>query len=126
MKKSMRLSFQKGDVFAVLIVAVLIVISAALFLPRGEKGSGNVEVFKQGERIYVFPLTEDRTFSVDGEYKNVISVQNGKAAIIESDCPGTDCVHTGWISSAGRSIVCLPNRVEVRITSFDEVDFVVR
>ena len=126
MKKNLRLSFQKGDIFAVLIVVCLIVLSGVLFLPRGETENGNVEIYKAGERIYVFPLTEDRTFSVDGEYRNVISVKDGRVSIIESDCPGTDCVHTGWISSAGRSIVCLPNRVEVRITSFDEVDFVVR
>lgn len=126
MKKNLRLSFQKGDIFAVLIVVCLIVLSGVLFLPRGETENGNVEIYKAGERIYVFPLTEDRTFSVDGEYRNVISIEDGRVSIIESDCPGTDCVHTGWISSAGRSIVCLPNRVEVRITSFDEVDFVVR
>ncbi len=126
MKKNLRLSFQKGDIFAVLIVVCLIVLSGVLFLPRGETENGNVEIYKAGERIYVFPLTEDRTFSVDGEYRNVISIEDGKVAITESDCPGTDCVHTGWISFAGRSIVCLPNRVEVRITSFDEVDFVVR
>ncbi len=126
MKKNLRLSFQKGDIFAVLIVVCLIVLSGVLFLPRGETENGNVEIYKAGERIYVFPLTEDRTFSVDGEYRNVVSVKDGRVAIVESDCPGTDCVHTGWISSAGRSIVCLPNRVEIRITSFDEVDFVVR
>lgn len=126
MKKNLRLSFQKGDVFAVLIVACLMILSAVLFLPRGETENGNVEIYKAGERIYVFPLTEERTFSVDGEYRNVISVKDGRVAMVESDCPGTDCVHTGWISSAGRSIVCLPNRVEIRITSFDEVDFVVR
>lgn len=126
MKKKLRLSFQKGDIFAVLIVVCLIVLSGVLFLPRGETENGNVEIYKAGERIYVFPLTEDRTFSVDGEYRNVISVKDGRVAIVESNCPGTDCVHTGWISAARRSIVCLPNRVEVRITSFDEVDFVVR
>ena len=126
MKKNLRLSFQKGDIFAVLIVVCLIVLSGVLFFPRGETENGNVEIYKAGERIYVFPLTEDRTFSVDGEYRNVVSVKDGRVAIVESDCPGTDCVHTGWISSAGRSIVCLPNRVEIRITSFDEVDFVVR
>ena len=126
MKRTLRLSFQKGDILAVLTVVVLIALSYFLFLPHAGTENGNVEIFKDGERIHVFPLTENRTFSVDGTYKNVISVKDGKVAILESDCPGTDCVHTGWISSAGRSIVCLPNRVEVRITAFDEVDFVVR
>ncbi|MBR3929947.1 MAG: NusG domain II-containing protein [Clostridia bacterium] len=126
MKRNMRLSFQKGDMSAVLVVVFLIVLSYILFVPKTDAGGGRVEIFKDGERIHVFSLTEDRTIFVDGEYRNKISIQDGRAAIIESNCPGADCVHTGWISSAGRSAFCLPNRVEVRITQFDEVDFVVR
>jgi len=45
--------------------------------------------------------------------------------IAESTCPGNDCVHSGKIHSAGRSIVCLPNRVEIRITGESDVDYVV-
>lgn len=126
MKKKMRLSFQKGDAIAILIVVVLIVISCVFFLPRGETENASVEVFRNGEKVYEFSLKEDRNFTVEGEYINVIAIKDGRVSIVESDCPGTDCVHTGWISSAGKSIVCLPNRVEVRVTSFDEVDFVVR
>lgn len=126
MKKKMRLSFQKGDAIAILIVVVLIVLSCVFFLPRGETENTSVEVFRNGEKVYEFSLKEDRNFTVEGEYINVIAIKDGRVSIVESDCPGTDCVHTGWISSAGKSIVCLPNRVEVRVTSFDEVDFVVR
>lgn len=126
MKTTARLSFQKGDILAVFIVVCLIALSYVLFFPRGEMENANVEIFKDGERIHVFPLAEDRTFSVDGEYRNVISIKDGRVSVLESDCPGADCVHTGGIFSAGRSIVCLPNRVEIRITAFDEVDFVVR
>ena len=47
-------------------------------------------------------------------------------AITGSDCPGEDCVHSGWIKASGRSIVCLPNKVEIRIVGqSDDVDFVV-
>ena len=126
MKKKMRLSFQKGDAIAILIVVVLIVLSCVFFLPSGETENASVEVFRNGEKVYEFSLKEDRNFTVEGEYINVIAIKDGRVSIVESDCPGTDCVHTGWISSAGKSIVCLPNRVEVRVTSFDEVDFVVR
>ena len=34
----------------------------------------------------------------------------------ESDCPTQDCVHTGAVHDAGRSIVCLPARLTVRLT----------
>ena len=65
-------------------------------------------------------------FSVTGDYMNTVTVRDGKIAVTESDCPGGDCVHSGWIGTSGRSIVCLPNRMEIRIVSATgDVDFVV-
>ena len=71
-------------------------------------------------------LDSDTEVVIEGEYENVVTVKDGKVAITKSDCPGTDCVHSGWIHESGRSIVCLPNRVELRIEGASEVDFVVR
>lgn len=34
-----------------------------------------------------------------------------RGRVSESDCPGRDCVHTGTITRAGQSIVCLPEQV---------------
>ena len=67
MKKKMRLSFQKGDAIAILIVVVLIVLSCVFFLPRGETENASVEVFRNGEKVYEFSLKEDRNFTVEGE-----------------------------------------------------------
>ena len=36
-------------------------------------------------------------------------------SVTQSDCPGQDCVHSGAVSRAGQSIVCLPARVIVRL-----------
>ena len=85
-----------------------------------------LSVYQEGALIKEFSLDSDVEFVIEGDYKNVITIKDGKAAITESDCPGTDCVHSGWIHEAGRSIVCLPNRVELRIEGTSEVDFVVR
>ena len=35
--------------------------------------------------------------------------------VSESDCPNQDCVHSGAISRAGQSVVCLPARVAVTL-----------
>ena len=39
----------------------------------------------------------------------------GGVRVEESDCPTQDCVHTGTITRAGQSIVCLPARVIIRL-----------
>jgi len=35
--------------------------------------------------------------------------------VISSDCPTQDCVHTGHISRAGQSIVCLPAHIVITL-----------
>ena len=126
MKKNLRLTFQKGDFLAILLVAALAAAVGVAFLPRYEEEvQVYVQIYQDGKLIREVPLGQDLELEIDGAYHNVIGIYDGRAAILESDCPGEDCVHSGWISRVGRSIICLPNRVEIRITGEAEVDFVV-
>ena len=65
-------------------------------------------------------------FTLTFDYSNTVTVQDGKIAVTASDCPGADCVHSGWIGTSGRSLVCLPNALEIRVISQNaDVDFIV-
>lgn len=126
MRKQMRLAFGRGDIFAIALVALLAIGVAACFMPR-ENASASfvVQVYQDGVLLRELPLDADTSFEICGEYFNAISISDGRAFFSESDCPGRDCVHSGAISSPGRSLACLPNRVELRISGQGEVDFVV-
>ncbi len=122
----MRLRFQKGDVLAIAVVALTALIVALLFVPRHAQTAYAVEIYQNGQLVKSLPLTRDVDFTVDGAYTNTVSIRDGRVCISRSDCPGLDCVHSGSIRAVGRSIVCLPNAVEVRIVGYaDDVDFVV-
>lgn len=122
----MRLKFQKGDCVAIAVVVVLAVLVALLFLPKSAQSAACVEIYHDGKLVKTLSLRENSTYTLKGDYTNVIAVEDGKVSITSSDCPGEDCVHSGRISAAGRSIVCLPNGVEVRIVGKnDDVDFIV-
>ena len=121
----MRLAFQKGDILAIGVVVLLAVLVFALFLP-GEETGGYAEIYQDGKLLQTVPLDRDGEFEISGQYSNTVTVRDGQIAVTASDCPGTDCISCGWISSSGRSIVCLPNGVEIRVVSRDgDVDFVV-
>ena len=123
----MRLTFQKGDGLAVVLVIVMAVCVLLPFLPSQSDAPGAVQVWQNGVLLDTLPLNRDGTYVIDTPYRNVITVRDGQASITESSCPDADCVHSGWIRHTGRSIVCLPNRTEVRIVGTDgDVDFVVR
>ena len=126
MTKPEYLRFRKGDVLAIVLVAVIAVVVAVCFLPKSQNGPVQAQVYQQGVLLKSLPLDTDISFEVTGKYTNTITVENGKIAITASDCPGEDCVHSGAIHSSGRSLVCLPNEVEVRVVNAQsDVDFVV-
>ena len=126
-KNQMKLQFCKSDFFAIGMVAVVAILVSVIFWTKVGSEEGNmVMIYQDGSLIRELSLETDTEVVIEGDYENVVTIKDGKTAITRSDCPGTDCVHSGWIHEAGRSIVCLPNRVELRIEGTSEVDFVVR
>lgn len=122
------LRFRRSDgIAAAAVLLCALALAAALFLPgRGEPAAA-VQVYLDGALVWEQPLSRDGSYSPAVPYDMTVVVENGRVRVSESACPGRDCVHMGWISRPGRSIVCLPNRVEVRLTGRDGgVDAVVR
>ena len=127
--KGMRLKFCIGDVIVIGFVVMLAILIGVVFWIKTGNGEGNtVVVYREGEKIQELSLNKNTEDFIENSYTNKLVVKDKKVAIVESDCPGMDCVHSGWISGKGRSLVCLPNRVEIRIEGEvdSEVDFIVR
>ena len=118
------LTFQKGDLLAVALV-ILAVLTSLLWLPRLKTGGTFAQVLQDGEVVREVPLSVDQTFRVKGDYTNTVTVRDGKISVTHSDCPTNDCVHMGWLKDGG-AIVCLPNRVEIRLVGDTEVDALIR
>lgn len=123
----MDLRFRKGDMVAIVAVLLVMGLVFALFLP-GKPSSGAVaEIYRNGKLLKTVSLAEDQEFTVEGAYRNTVTVRDGQIAVTASDCPGQDCLHCGFTGTAGKSIVCLPNGLEIRIVGKSgDVDFVVR
>lgn len=127
MNKDLRLNFRRGDLLAVLLVALIALGTIIFFLPAGAADEARIaQIYMDGKLLHELPLDVDTILTLEGDYRNAVSVSDGSIRIAESNCPGGDCVHSGAISAPGRSIVCLPNRVEIRVTGISDVDFVLR
>ena len=120
------LRFRKGDLLAIGLVICIAISVILYFFPQGQQTAAQAQIYQNGELIKTVLLSEDQTFVVEGQYSCQITVKNGAISFTSSNCPGQDCVHSGSIQHAGRSLVCLPNKVEIRVISADsDVDFVV-
>ncbi len=112
------MKWRKGD-FIIIAVVVLIAVGIWLFpFGRGARAT-KVEIYSDGKLSY--------THSMDGEFEEEVSgctvkLSNGEASISSATCPDKVCVHTGAISKSGEIIVCVPNRVSVKISGEEEFD----
>lgn len=49
--------------------------------------------------------------------KSSLEIKHGKVCMKDSPCPDKLCVLTGWIDDSKQPIVCLPQRIVIRIES---------
>lgn len=59
---------------------------------------------------------------------NIVAVERGRIRVSEADCPEQVDVRQGWISQPHQTIVCLPNRLVIRLNAKgpSDIDFIVR
>lgn len=121
MKKRMSINDIK---FMLGIALALLALLAVSFLLSGETGA-QIQVTIDGEIYGSYSLSENQEIPViiDGETTNLIVIKDGKADMIEADCPDKLCVHQRSVSKNNESIVCLPNRVVVQVTGAKESEF---
>lgn len=123
------LKFNRFDALVALIIALLAVAAALWFyLPRSQSGQLTVVISVAGEETHRVPLSDfTETTVTGGSYTLRVSTRDGGVAVMDSDCPSQDCVHTGVITRAGQSIVCLPAQVVVHLegTAPDAPDVIV-
>jgi hypothetical protein len=115
-----------------ILITLVLLSAAALFhvLPGLiMDGGGTVEVMSDNKVVGFYDLGEDRSLTVNGPLgKTVVIVEKGRVRIKESPCPGKQCVNMGDCGEEGGVLVCVPNRVVVRIVEegSDELDAVSR
>ena len=104
------------------IISLIICVSAAAtYIAYRYSGGKTAEVYSAGEKIaeislrnidspYEYPIEKDG-------HTNILLVEEGRISMKSADCPDKLCVKQGEISSGAYPIVCLPNKIVIRINS---------
>lgn len=116
--KSSLSSARKHD----LILALLLLLAAAVlgggyaFTHRAPALRAEVSV--DGKLIETLELSRDTELTVEGFHggTNHLVVKDGQIWCDEATCPDKICIHQGKQSLEGSLIVCLPNRMIVKVT----------
>lgn len=102
-------------------LTVALLIALAVFLTRDSGKSVTVTV--DGEVYATYALSVNTRVEIETAYgRNTLILSDGTAYIESADCKDRLCVRHAPISYGGESIVCLPHRLTVRISSGDAPD----
>ncbi len=122
-----------GDV---LVVVLVLLLAGGIAVPFLLAPSEHLycEVWQDGVLLHQIQLAEgyQDSFVVtgDSDIENTVEIDGERVRIAQSSCPDQVCVQTGWLSRAGQTSVCLPNKLIVKLVNADanaqEIDAVVR
>lgn len=98
------------------LIAVLLLLALVLYFQfsAGKDEGGWAVVTVDGEEVARYSLKEDGVYPLNGG-TNVMQIGDGKAWLIEANCPDHVCIDMGKIQYEGQIIVCLPNRLVVLV-----------
>lgn len=103
-----------------LLITAILAISAAGFAVNyfiNQKPPVYLEISVDGQITQVLPLNQDTTLTIengDGSF-NHLFIQAGTAWIDHASCPDKVCIRQGKIQLTGEMIVCLPNRIIIKV-----------
>lgn len=114
----------------ILLAGILLLASLCLALFYFNKTQGDsVKIMLNGSEYKTLSLKEDTELTVkNGEGSNTVVIKNGEAYVKDATCPDKICEGHRAISRVGETIVCLPNKLTLRIfsqSSLQELDAVV-
>ncbi|WP_350344442.1 NusG domain II-containing protein [Proteinivorax tanatarense] len=115
---------KKGDICLIILLAIITILVFTIyeFQEKSEVVS-TAKVFVDGKEILVFDLNQEEkiqehNFKFSDGKLATLKTQKGKVNQMRiEDCPQQICCKlTGWISSESEQIVCLPNKILVKLS----------
>lgn len=112
-----------GDKVLICCLILLSLVSYPFIRNVTQEGN-SVQIEVDGKVYNVVSLHTEQTFAVPGPLGNTIVVIHDKEVhVSESPCRAKICVRTGHISRTGQLIVCVPNKVVVRVIGEEELPY---
>ncbi len=107
-----------------LFILIIILISLSLLginALLSDKGD-TVFIYCNSELYETVPL--DKNCEININNTNTVVIENGCVYMKNATCPDKLCINQGKISDSSRDIICLPNKIIVKVDKASDIDAV--
>lgn len=111
-----------ADILLIIFLIILTILISIYIYREPASDDLQVEVCVDGEVIKTYPLSKDSDYYMEDKLSigNTLVIDGGFVYIKDANCNDELCVKQGRIKRANESIICLPHKLVVRITSGDD------
>lgn len=108
-----------ADSLLIIFLVISTVLVSVFIYTEPDANTLQVEVCVDGKVIKTYPLDSDSACDIEEKLPtgNTLVIEKGLVYIAEADCDDELCVKQGSIKRVNESIICLPHKLVVRITS---------
>ena len=111
---------KKKDFILIFIILLIVVVSFGINHFTNAKSVKQIEIYVDNELYKTYDIDDEDEIKIESEEGyNVVKIHNHGAQITEASCPDKVCIHEGFITKPSESIVCLPNKVHIKIITDD-------
>ncbi|MDD2493749.1 MAG: NusG domain II-containing protein [Tissierellia bacterium] len=112
-----------GLIAVIIIVNLFIIYYNAKNMVYSDKNEALI--YSKNELVgkYVLDMNYKNEFTITtNNGYNTIKIEEGKIWVTDTDCPDKYCQNQGKISGVGEVIVCLPNKLLIKIVGHENKD----
>ena len=115
----------KNDIKLILILLLLISLSLIIINKTKKEGTTAI-VYYENKEILKIDMNLDKEYTVQGLLGDVIiEVKENKIRVKKENSPNHICSKEGYISDSTKPLICLPNKVVIKIVQSSDMDGVV-
>ncbi len=114
---------KKKDFILIFIILLIVLLSFGVNQFISNKNEEKIEIYVNNKLYKTYNMDDEDEIKIKGKKGyNIVKIHNHGVEMAEASCPDKVCIHEGFITKTSESIVCLPNRVHIKITGYDNND----
>ena len=111
---------RKKDFILIFVVSLIIDGAFGVNYFVNTKNVDSIEIYMDNKLYKTYDINDKEEIKIKSkEGYNIVKIHDKGVEIIEASCPDKVCIHQGFITKSSESIVCLPNKVHIKITTED-------
>lgn len=115
----------KNDIKLIFIILTIVGL-LLLFINITKKEGSIAEVYYKDKLVLTVDLKKDEEYTVIGDLGDVVlEVKNQMIRVKSENSPKNICSKEGYIKDSSRTLICLPNKIIIKIIGENDIDGVV-